>query len=106
MKQNGLSPILDLLNSMWMQCSILMKGVGSTTAIICDDRGNFIGAQCKFIPFAADLITTEALAMRDGLVFPKALGCNRVEAESDSLQVINFCNGQTTWWDATAAIFA
>ncbi|KAI5003235.1 hypothetical protein ZWY2020_030395 [Hordeum vulgare] len=75
------------------------EGVGATTTIIRDDRGNFIGAQCKFIPFAADIITTEALAMRDGLVFANALGCNQVEAESDSLQLINFCNGQATWWD-------
>ena len=44
--------------------------------------------------------------MRDGLVFANALGCNRVEAELDSLQVINFCNGQTTWWGAAAAISA
>ncbi|KAF6994308.1 hypothetical protein CFC21_011040 [Triticum aestivum] len=55
--------------------------------------------------FVADIITIAALAMRDGLVFANALGCNRVEAESDSLQVINFCNGQTTWWDIAAPIF-
>ncbi|EMS66002.1 Leucine-rich repeat-containing protein 40 [Triticum urartu] len=47
------------------------EGVGATAAIIRDDR--------------ADIITTEALAMRDGLVFANVLGCSRVEAESDSL---------------------
>ena len=65
-----------------------------------------MAAKIKIIPFAADVITTEALAMRDGLVFANSLGFNRLEAESDSLQVINFCNGQTRWWDSAAAIFA
>ena len=82
------------------------EGVGAIAAILRDVRGNFVAAQCKFIPFAADVITTEALAMRDGLVFANSLGFNRLEAESDSLQVINFCNGQTRWWDSAAAIFA
>jgi hypothetical protein len=82
------------------------EGAGATTAILRDVRGNFVAAQCKFIPFAADVITTEALAMRDGLVFANSLGFNRLEAESDSLQVIYFCNGQTRWWDSAAAIFA
>ena len=29
-----------------------------------------------------------------------------MEAESDSLEVINFCVGQERWWDPAAAIFA
>ena len=60
-------------------------GSGATAAILRDDRGNFIAAQCKFISVAADAITTEAMAMRDGLSFANSLGFNRVEAESDSL---------------------
>lgn len=44
--------------------------------------------------------------MRDGLALANSLGFNRVEEESDSLQVINFCSGQTRWWDSAAAIFA
>ena len=48
----------------------------------------------------------EATAMRDGLVFANSLGFPRVEAESDSLNVINFCDGQSRWWDAATAIFA
>ena len=48
----------------------------------------------------------EAKAMRDGLQFANSLGFNWVEAESDSLEVIQFCTGQTQWWDASAAVFA
>lgn len=39
------------------------EGVGATTAILRDDGGNFVAGQCKLIPYAADIITTEALAM-------------------------------------------
>ena len=82
------------------------EGMGATSVIIRDEKGNFIAATCKFIPFAADVVTTEAMAMRDGLELANSLGFNRLEAESDSMHVINFCTGQSRWWDAAAAIFA
>ena len=44
--------------------------------------------------------------MRDGLVFANSLGFHRVQAGSDSLDVIKFCTGQSRWWDAAAAILA
>ena len=40
--------------------------LGATAAILKDDRANFLVARCKFIPFVADLITVEAIAMRTG----------------------------------------
>lgn len=82
------------------------EGSGATAAIIRDEKGRFIAAQCKFIRFAADAVTTEAMAMRDGLNLANRLGFNRVEAESDSLNVVNYCQGQHQWWDAAAAIYA
>ncbi|KAM3310913.1 hypothetical protein ACQJBY_031535 [Aegilops geniculata] len=82
------------------------EGISATAAILRDNRGNFIAAHCKFIAIAADAITTEAMAMRDGLLFANSLGFSRIEAECDSLQVINFCSGQTRWWDEAAVLFA
>ncbi|VAI47995.1 hypothetical protein VPH35_105401 [Triticum aestivum] len=82
------------------------EGIGATAAILRDNRGNFIAAHCKFIAIAADAITTKAMAMRDGLLFANSLGFSRIEVESDSLQVINFCSGQTRWWDEAAVVFA
>lgn len=70
---------------------------GATTAILQDVKGTFLAAQCNFIPFAADVITSEAMAMRDGLALANSIGFNRVEAESDSLQVSNYCSRQTRW---------
>ena len=79
---------------------------GATGVVIRDDKGNFLAAQCKYIPHVADAMMAEATAMRDGLVFANSLGFPRVEAESDSLNVINFCDGQSRWWDAATTIFA
>lgn len=81
------------------------EGSGATAAVIRDDRGRFLAAQCKFIQYAADVVTIEAMAMRDGLNMVNAMGFNRVEAESDSLSVVNYCQCQEKWWDAAAAIF-
>ena len=44
--------------------------------------------------------------MRDGLDLANILGFNRIAAESDSLSVVNNCQGQVQWWDSAAAIFA
>lgn len=59
--------------------------MGAIVAVLRDDKSNFLAAQCKFIPNAAYVVNTEAMAMRDGLGLANSLGFNRVEAESDSL---------------------
>uniref|UniRef100_A0A8I6XJ96 RNase H type-1 domain-containing protein n=1 Tax=Hordeum vulgare subsp. vulgare TaxID=112509 RepID=A0A8I6XJ96_HORVV len=82
------------------------EGAGSVAGVLRDERGNFIAGFCKFIPLAADVVTIEAMAMRDGLFLANSLGFNRVESEPDSLSVISCCRGQDQWWDAVAAVFA
>jgi ribonuclease HI len=81
-------------------------GMGATAAVLRDEKGVFIAAQCRFYHHAADAMTMEALAMRDGLILANSMGFNRVEAESDSQNVVNYCQGQDQWWDSAAAIFA
>jgi hypothetical protein len=66
-------------------------GMGAIVAVLRDDKSNFLAAQCKFIRNAAYVVTTEAMDMQDGLGLANSLGFNRVEAESDYLQVINNC---------------
>ena len=61
-------------------------GAGATAAIIRDEKGQFLAAQCKYNDCASDATAMEARAMRDGLQFANSLGFNRVEAESDSLK--------------------
>jgi ribonuclease HI len=48
----------------------------------------------------------EALAMQDGLELATKLGCNRVQAESDSTEVIEACNSGYRWWSEESAVFA
>ena len=81
-------------------------GAGATTAVLRDNRGNFIAAQCLYIARGVDVVTMEATAMRDGFILANSLGFHNVEAESNSIQVINSCSGQTQCWDVAAAIFA
>ena len=64
------------------------EGVGATAAVIRDEKGMFLAAQCIFITHAASAVSTEARAMIDGLAFANSLGFPRVEAESDSSTVI------------------
>ena len=49
------------------------EGIGATAAILRDNKGNFIASHCKFIAIAADAVTTEAMAMRDGLLLANSL---------------------------------
>lgn len=81
------------------------EGMGATSVVVRDEKGTFLAVQCKFITHAADVMTMEAMAMRDGLNLVSTLGFQRVEAESEYLNVINFCNRQNRWWDAAAAVF-
>jgi ribonuclease HI len=48
----------------------------------------------------------EAMAMREGLQLATVVGCNWVQADSDSMEVVQACSGEETWWGESAAIFA
>lgn len=48
-------------------------GSRATTAIIRDEKGRSIAAQCKYIQFATDVVIVEAMPMRDGLTLVNAM---------------------------------
>jgi ribonuclease HI len=79
---------------------------GSIGAIIRDYKGRFLAANTSLIPHTATVSMAEALAMRDGLELAIKLGCNRVQAESDSTEVIEACNGCDRWWSEESTVFA
>ena len=66
----------------------LDSGSGSTGAILRDDMGIFMAASCGDISFAEDAATTEARALRDGLLLANDLGCNKLYVEADCMEVI------------------
>jgi ribonuclease HI len=79
---------------------------GAIGAVIRDVKGDFIAASTNYIPHVASAMVAEALAMKEGIGLAHRLGCSRVVAESDSLEVIQACNGEQRWWNEASAIFA
>ena len=82
------------------------SSAGSTGAILRDYQGNFVAAETTYLPHVASPMMAEAYAMRQGLILANRLGCNNVAAESDSLEIIQACTGEHSWWSEAAAIFA
>lgn len=75
------------------------EGTGATTAFIRDLSGKFLAGRCTFYLHAADAVTMEATAMKEGLILANSMGFHRVTAESDSTEVINVCTWQSQWWE-------
>jgi hypothetical protein len=48
----------------------------------------------------------EAVAIKDGLELAYSIGCNRIVAESDSMETIEACTDESCWWNEYAAIYA
>jgi ribonuclease HI len=79
---------------------------GSIGAIIRDYLGNFVAAWVKYFSNVASATMAEAYAMKEGLALARDLGCNRIIAELDSIDVIEACKGESTWWNELSAIYA
>jgi ribonuclease HI len=80
-------------------------GTGSTGAILRDDNGGFLAASCCGIPFISDPSSAEARALRDGLILAGQVGCNRIEVNSDCMDVINVMNQGGNSFGPAAAIY-
>jgi ribonuclease HI len=83
----------------------LDSGTGSTGSIIRDDRGYFIAASSRGIPFVSDASTAEAYALRDGLILAGQMGCNRIEVNSDCMEVIEVMQNGGSSLGPAAAIY-
>jgi hypothetical protein len=68
---------------------LLDLGTGSTGAIIRDDRGFFLAARCCGISLVSYASIAEARALRDGLLLSGQMGCNRLEVNSNRMDVID-----------------
>jgi ribonuclease HI len=67
-------------------------------AVLRDYQGHLIAASCKFLPQVASAAMAEAIAMKEALSLVTSKGCSEVIAEADSLEIIQACTGQETWW--------
>ena len=79
---------------------------GATGAVVRDCQGNFIAAATTLLPNVVSVAMAEAWAMKEGLSFINSLGYSAIIAESDSLETVQACTGDETWWNESAAIFA
>jgi hypothetical protein len=83
----------------------LDSGTGSTGAILRDDKGLFLAASCFGIPYVSDVSTAEARALRDGLILAGQIGCNRIEVNSDCLDMIEVMRNGGNSFEPAATIY-
>ncbi|XP_071680144.1 uncharacterized protein [Lolium perenne] len=86
-------------------CYDVNSGTGSCGAIIRDHRGMFIGACNRTIPFVSDAPSAEAMGLHDGLLLAGQVGCNRIEINSDCIEVIETMNDGGNSLGPAAAIY-
>jgi ribonuclease HI len=82
------------------------EGSGAVGVVIRDFNGRFVAATMSLLPHVASAAMAEAAPIREGLALGDRLGCNRIIAESDSVETIEACSGDLRWWNESSAIFA
>ena len=75
-------------------------------AIIRDNMGGFVAASVLYIPHMSSASMAEAIVMKHGLELANFIGCNAIEAESDSLEVVQNCSGEEQIWNDATAVYA
>jgi hypothetical protein len=69
------------------------RHAGAAGAVLHDFQGNFLAASCVFLPHLTTPLMAEAIEMREGLKLANEMSCTRVQAESDSTEIIDACKG-------------
>jgi hypothetical protein len=70
------------------------SGTGSTRVVNRYDKGFFVVVSYRGIPFILDPSTAEAYALHNGLLLATTrMGCNKIEVNSDYMDVINVKEG-------------
>jgi hypothetical protein len=82
------------------------RQAGAAGAVLRDINGQFIAATCVFLPNVSTPMLAEALAMKEGLELANRMSLSRVQAESDSTDIIDACKGDERWWNEASAVFA
>jgi hypothetical protein len=68
------------------------KGSGATSYVIRDHLGRFVTAQAQWHVNLLDAEMGEALACRDAVVLARQLGLQRVQLETDCLELVQLWN--------------
>jgi hypothetical protein len=62
--------------------------VGATGDVLCDSHRLFIASSSSFLPNVDSAVMAEPFAMKEGLDLAISMGCSRLIAESDSMEVV------------------
>jgi ribonuclease HI len=80
------------------------SGTCSTGAILRDDRGHFLAASCGNLLFVFNVATAEVSALKEGLLLAGQIGCNRLEVNSDCMEVVEVMQNGGNFLGPAAAI--
>ena len=69
------------------------NGMGAAAAILRNSCGEAVAGVSWLLTHLHDATTAEAIALQRGLELLEDLGCQLVIVESDSLEIIQACNG-------------
>jgi ribonuclease HI len=78
---------------------------GTLGAIIRGSKGGLVAASARFIPHTLSASMAEAIAMQHGLKLANLIRCHAIEAESDSIEVVQYSAGdEPIFSDATGCL--
>jgi ribonuclease HI len=80
------------------------NGWGAVAAVIRNDLGEAVAGGARPMINLLDSTTAEAAALKFGPRIIERLGCSPVMVESDNLEVIDACTGDTDLWSPYSSI--
>jgi hypothetical protein len=72
-------------------------GAGSVGAVIRDYEGRLVAASCLLLEHISSVAMSEADVMKEGLALAERISCNRVIAESNSIETIETFAEEQRW---------
>ena len=87
-----------------VDASFYLDGTGSSGAILRNCSGEAVAGCYGVLEHVLDVATAEAYAFLDGLKLVQSLGCSNIVLESDSLELVQACNGSTEIWSPYSAV--
>uniref|UniRef100_A0A8R7R7J1 RNase H type-1 domain-containing protein n=1 Tax=Triticum urartu TaxID=4572 RepID=A0A8R7R7J1_TRIUA len=79
---------------------------GVVGAVLRDDKGGFLAASNEKLEHVSNAASTEAYALRHGLLLAHQMGVNKLVVEADCLEVISTMNSGGFTATGVAAIYA
>jgi hypothetical protein len=73
------------------------NGSGSTDAVIRNSSGSFIAASHSYFEHVVDAPSAELMAVKDGLLLARHIGCNRIIIQSDCLEMVETMQQGVLW---------